>query len=230
MFDENKDYAWKFTGCPYLDGIIFGAGVPRNKNCVLINISLCPGIIADDIEKKFNEIGYDAGYQEIPNGLTKEIDLRLYATGPYPIYKTKTLPRFSERRLIIDETPMEFIYGFFTVCSDVKMAKYYNKHYGEDSIVIKTALPMEDTLQLLLRVGIEEYETIFKNVKLEREVFEGKKPFERIYQEFLKEDVIYGKNMTKNEIIENRMAELQKNMWDVPEDVFDDRTYEYQKK
>jgi hypothetical protein len=58
QMSENNEYAWMFTGHPYLDGIIFAAGVPRNKHSVIINLSNCPYGIIDKIEKQFNEIGY----------------------------------------------------------------------------------------------------------------------------------------------------------------------------
>jgi len=232
MPDEENNYAWKFTGYPYLDGIIFGSGVPRNKQCVLINVSYCPFSIVEEIEKKFDEIGYDAGCQEVPNNMTKETDLRIFATGPYPIYTTKTLPRFRERRLIIDETPIDFLYGMFTVSSKVKLAKYSKKpNFQKDAILIRSALPIEDILQLLLRIDIEEYRIFANHVLLERDIFLGKKPFENIYQEYLKEDKIFGVDLTKEEIMATRMKEMEKEIWDEPEeDTFDDRDYEYQKK
>jgi hypothetical protein len=229
MSEEEIDYAWKFTGYPYLDGIIFGAGVPRNKNCVLINLSYCSFTIIEEIENKFNEIGYDAGCQEVPNGMTKETDLRLFATGPHPIYTTKSLPRFRERRLIIDETPIDFLYGFFTVSSKVKLVKYTNKkNYTKDSIMIRSALPIEDILQLLHRLEVSEYRMFSNHVLLERDMFLEKKPFEKIYQEFLKEDKLFGVDMTKSEIMVARMEEMEKDMWVKPQhDIFDDIDYEY---
>lgn len=225
----DEEYYWKFTGYPYLDGIIFGAGVPRNKNCVLINLSYCPFTIIEEIENKFNEIGYDAGCQEVPNGMTKETDLRLFATGPYPIYTSKSLPRFSERRLMIDETPLDFLYGMFTVSSNVKLAKYSSRtNFINDAILIRSSLPIEDILQLLYRLNIEEYRTFANHVLLERDMFLGKKPFENIYQEFLKEDKLFGVDMTKVELMAEKMKELQDKMWVQPQhDKFNDKDYEY---
>lgn len=212
--DEELDYAWKFTGSPYLDGIIFGAGTIRNKNKILINVSECPYGIIEEIEKKFNEIGYDAGCEEMPNAVTSETDMRILAAGPYPIFTKKNLPRFKERRIIVDETPIEFLYGFFTVRSRVKLKAFYPHHkFEEDAILISTFLPKDDMLQLLYRVGITEYVLNLNNIYIERKMFLGLKPFERIYQEFLKEYKFFGNNITKADIVTEAMERLKKETW-----------------
>jgi len=188
MTFSEQDYAWRFTGYPWLDGTIFGAGVPRSKNAILIQVSELPFNIAEKIKNGYNEIGYQADYVEMPNAIKKETDLRLHVCGPSPIFNI--LPRFKERRLDLDNTPLEFIKGYFTVSCHVKLKKYMMVRFKDfkEGIYIHTFLPNEDTLQLLSVLGVEEYEIMNKKVFVPKEVFGDIEPFAEVFKECKIED------------------------------------------
>lgn len=210
MYSSNEDYLWKFTGYPWLDGIIFAAASPKNSYSVRINVSCLPAVIVEKIEDAFNEIGFEAGCIEVPNAITKNIDLRIEVIGPSPLFNT--VPRFRERRLDLDNIPKEFIKGLFTVSIKVKMGKYSNKpNFKGDGIMIRSSLPEEDILQLLAILGIEEYRIFIHHIYLDRDIFEDKEPFEEIYQEFVKEDKDFSSyHPSKEHILDRRIKELTK--------------------
>jgi hypothetical protein len=210
----SEDYTWKFTADSFIDGTIFGGGIPKTKHCVVVNVTFMPYELTEDLEKQFDRIGYDAGLQEIPNAKTREPDIKLFATGPYPLFTSKTLPRYRERRLIIDEAPIEFIKGFFTVSIKVNLNKYSRDFFDNDVIMIRTALPKDDVLQLLLRLGIEEYIYAYNHVYIERETFRNIEPFERFYQCYLKEDKFFGIDEGKEYILRKEMKRIQDEIWD----------------
>ena len=187
MFSEQQ-YAWRFTGYPWLDGTIFGAGVPRRATAILIQVSDLPFNIAEKIKNGYNEIGYQADYIEMPNALKKELDLRLEVCGPSPIFNI--LPKFRERRLDIDNTPLDFIRGYFTVSCNVKLEKYmiYRFKSIKDGICIHTFLPHEDILQLLSILGIEEYQDMGSSIFIPKDVFNEIEPFKEVFREFKVED------------------------------------------
>jgi hypothetical protein len=183
---DNEEYAWRFTGYPWLDGIIFGGGSPKTAMSITIKINELPYSMSEKIKNEFISIGYQADYIEFPNAMTKEMDLRLCVAGPSPIFKI--LPRFKERRLDMEHTQIEFIQGYFTVCCAAKLEKYSRLKTYSDGLMIKTGLPHEDVLQLLNILGVEEYKELGKNLYLERESFKGIAPFEEIFNEAKLED------------------------------------------
>ena len=218
MQQSDEEYAWKFTGYPFLDGLIFAAGVPRNRFTIMITVSYLPLKTVQKIEDKFNEIGYEAGCVEIPNANTKQSDLRIQAVGSNPIFNV--LPVYRERRLNMDETPKEFIEGFFAGSIKIKLEKYSSKNRKQpDGIMIRTSLPKKDVEQLLELLGITEYELWFKKMFIKRNVFKNIEPFEEIFNQFVEEEKIMMLNMpTKDEAFDNKMKELSDDLWGKPEE------------
>lgn len=208
MSDEHNDYAWRFTGDPWLDGIIFAAASVRNKHSILINVSFLPAIIVDKIKKRFDELGYQVDSVEVPNALTRSLDLRLDVVGPCPIFGV--LPKFSQRRLDLEHTPLEFARGTLLAYSSVNLSKYSKKtNYPEDGILIRGSLPKEDIIVLLDIVGIKEYRYYMNKIYLDRSLFQDIEPFETLYREFVAEDKyfceLYG---TREEHIEKKMDQI----------------------
>jgi hypothetical protein len=124
----------------------------------------------------------------MPNAIKKETDLRLHVCGPSPIFNI--LPRFRERRLDLDNTPLDFIKGYFTVSCHVKLKKYMMVRFKDfkEGIYIHTFLPNEDTLQLLSVLGVEEYEIMNKKIFVPKEVFGDIEPFAEVFKECKIED------------------------------------------
>lgn len=141
---------WEFTGDKWLDGFIFAFGSPKNKKCVIIDVSNAPIPIIGKIERKLIKLGYDVDIREVFNQLTKQYNLKMYGYGTEPIFKD--MVRYSDRRLTYDED-IEYLNGFFTAISEVTYYKAQER-YG---IRISYPMPNEDMVYVLKeKYGIED--------------------------------------------------------------------------
>jgi hypothetical protein len=140
----------EFTGDKWLDGFIFAFGSPKNKECVIIDVSNTPIPVIGKIERKLIELGYDVDMREVFNQLTKQYNLKVYGYGVEPVFKK--MQRYSDRRLTYDED-IEYLNGFFTAISEVA---YYKRkeRYG---IRISYPMPFDDIAYVLKeKYGIED--------------------------------------------------------------------------
>lgn len=185
MPESEDEYEGKITGYPLLDGMIFGNGVPKNRTRVLIRAAELPSSIVEKIQQEFEDAGFQTGVVEIPNAMTKQMDLRISVIGPSQIFTNKSLPRLSERRIDPQNVPIEFIVGFFFVSTDVKIKGYATRPILEkDALRITTKLPKETVIEMLSILGVEEYLEIGNNIYLEVGMFDKIQPFEELYNEY----------------------------------------------
>jgi hypothetical protein len=215
MPESEEDYEGKITGYPLLDGMLFGNGVPKTKTSVLIRAAELPSSIVDKIQAEFDEAGFQTGVVELPNALTKDIDLRIFVSGPSPIFTQKVLPRISERRIDPQNVPIEFIVGFFFVSTDVKLKELAKTrpNFDKDALRITTKLPKEVVVEMLSMLGIEEYYEIGNNIYLEEGMFERIQPFEEIYSEYKKESKAFASYVgTKEDMLAAKIDELMGEM------------------
>ena len=208
----SETYDWMMTNDPWLDGVIFGAGVPKTKSTIMVDVSDLPATISDRILRKFIERGYEADYIEMPKRYGKKYDISLVieAVGPSPVFGI--LPRFRERRLT-DEVPSDFLRGFFTVVSRVKFADYSTK-YRRDGFVINFPMLLSDIIKYLGKIGVKDYEILYGKVFLPVDSFRGISPFDELYIEYLKEKEELEKILPdRMELLEELSVKLDKNTY-----------------
>jgi len=214
MSESEEEYEGKITGYPLLDGMLFGNGVPKNRSSVLIRASELPSSIVEKIQQEFEVAGFQTGVVEIPNAMTKQMDLRITVMGPSPIFTNKSLPRLSERRIDPQNVPIEFIVGFFFVSTDVKIKGFATRpNLEKDSLRITTKLPKETVIEMLSILGVEEYLEIGANIYLEVGMFDKIQPFEEIYSEYKKETKAFASYLpSKEDVLAAKIDEIMGEM------------------
>lgn len=192
-----KKYEWEMTGDKWLDGVIFGKGVPKSKSKVSITVSDIPSIFSDMILAKCLEMNFQADYKEEWNRYERFMDLKIEVIGPSNIFGN--LPRYKERRLI-EDIDLEFLKGFF-----LSIAISLN-----EGIYLRFYSPPEDLAYFAGKLGIEEYIDYKQGILLEKEIIRDISPFWEIYQEYLVEKSIAEEELEEGAIIELLSNEIEK--------------------
>lgn len=159
------EYDWKLVNDPYLDGIILGAGVPRNRYTVNITVSDLPADFCEELRLQFIDLDYEADFIEQTNAMTKNLDLKLEVCGSEPIFNI--LPRLSERRFDVKHVPIDFIKGYLISIANpiINSSTYGGK--TNDGIRFRKLVEEEEIVKMLSVLGVLEYQTTkMKNVFL----------------------------------------------------------------
>lgn len=163
------EYDWKLIENPYLDGIVLGAGVPRNRYCVKVTVSDLPADFCEELKQKFIKFGYEVDFIEQINASTRNLDLKLEVCGSEPIFNV--LPRLSKRRFDINNAPIEFIKGYLiSIANPIINSNAYGGKIN-DGIRFRKLVGEKEIVKMLSILGVKEYEiTQMGNVFLPTDV------------------------------------------------------------